>query len=188
MTVSASIVVESEVGSVCDGLVYVSYSGSTLKLVYRPTMSTIATYTGVEDLEGLDSACDATGNVHVVYSLEYESGFRTWHMFHDASGWSIPEFIPGIDGSSLSLTFDACNCWEIVYGSWTDNTLNINYFNCNTATEFTLGTYPSVIDLESLYSVRAENGVLIIYYTLEYEWEFRNYQTFYFGGVDCITE
>ena len=133
----------------------------------------------IDDLEGLTSARDSTGKLHVAHGIERGATTETFYMYKSASSaWSTPVSIAAIDDSPGSLTIDPSGNWEVVYRLWDDvnSKLRIKYFNSGSPTPVTVVEYPSCIvncqpgevyDFEGVTSARDEAGKLHVTYTIE---------------------
>ena len=136
----------------------------------------------VEDLEGLTSARDATGKLHVAYGIEWgaDDPDETFYMYKGASGWSTPASIAAVDDTPGSLTIDPSGYWELVYDAWDDENdiVRIKYFNSGsgsppvTVVEYQVcwvGPCPpgSIEDLEGITSARDATGKLHVAYGIE---------------------
>jgi hypothetical protein len=159
-----------------------SGSPSPVTVVEYPMCTTFPCQPGeIEDLEGLKSARDVTGKLHVAYGIERGTTTETFYMYKGASsGWSTPVSIAALNDSPGSMTIDPSGNLEFVYDEWDDpvNMVRIKYFNSNFLSPITLIEYqqcwegPScppgtIADLERITSSRDLTGKLHIAYGFE---------------------
>jgi hypothetical protein len=136
----------------------------------------------IDDLEGITSARDASGNLHVAYGIEWgtDDPDETFYMYRDASGvWHTPPtpVTAIVDATPDSLTIDPSGNWELLYDEWDDvnEKVRIKYYNSaspsstDTVVEYEecfLGpSCPpgSIEDLEGITSVRDATGLHVAY-------------------------
>jgi len=147
----------------------------------------------IMELEGLTSARDSTGKLHVAYAIQRAYGLpvETFYMYKDTSGWSDPAPITAIgDAYPGSLTIDPSGNWELVYDSWDDdnNMVRIKYFNSASASPVTVVEYPlcfslpcppgSIGDFDNITSARDATGKLHVAYEIDSAVDYTN-ETFY---------
>ena len=136
----------------------------------------------IADFEGITSARDSTGKLHVVYGIERAVDYadETYYMYKDADGWSAPELVTAVgDATPGSLTIDPIGNWELVYDAWDDENdiVRIKYFNSGSPSPVTVLEYHvcwtepcppgSVGDIDDITSARdySTGKLHVVFYT-----------------------